>query len=342
MLRTVTKTILFTLSFAVSISAFSQTEVREPTKFDSFRNMYRKKSQFYFPPENPSTPAKELLGKTLFFDPRLSGSNSMSCSTCHNPALAWSDGLPRAIGFKGKVLDRRTPSLFNVAFSQNLQWDSEFTFLEDQALNPIRKKTEMNQDLKKLPAKIKAIKGYGPLFEAAFPGEDITIINIARALAVFQRTIISGVTPWERFLAGDDNAMSFDARMGMVLFHEKARCQSCHMGWTLTDGATYDLGQKSKDRGRGALTKASWENFKFRNPGLLEIATHPPYMHDGSLADLKAVIEFYNRGGDEKRPTKSSDVKELNLSEQEKAQLLAFLNSLSSKQETVEIPSLPE
>lgn len=332
----------FIIASSMSATAFAQSGQSEPTKFAYFKQMYARKSQFYVPPENPSTPAKEKLGKMLFFDPRLSGNNTMSCATCHNPALAWSDGRARAIGAGGKTLDRRTPSLLNVAFSQHLQWDAAFTLLEEQALNPIRKKTEMNQDLRRLPAKIKAIKGYGPLFAEAFPGEEITTLTIARALAAFERTLISGPSAWENYLNGDDNALSFDARMGLVLFHEKARCQSCHMGWTFTDGSNYDIGHKGKDRGRGALTKAAYENFKFRNPSLLDIATHPPYMHDGSLPDLPAVIEFYNRGGDVKRPTLSPDIHPLHLTALEKAQLLAFLNALTSKRPPVEIPKLPE
>ncbi len=319
-----------------------QSGQSEPSKFDYYKQLYKRRTQFYFPPENPSTPAKENLGKILFFDPRLSGTNTMACSTCHNPLLGFGDGLPRAIGAGGKILPRHTPSLLNVAFSQNLQWDSEFTHLEDQALNPIRKNTEMNQDLKRLPGELKKIKGYVALFAEAFPGEEISTQNIARALAAFQRTIISGNSPWENFISGDDNALSLDARMGLVLFHEKARCHSCHMGWTLSDGALYDVGHKGDDRGRGALTKHYYENFKFRNPALLDVATHPPYMHDGSLATLADVVEFYDRGGDVKRPTLSSDVRPLNLTSQEKAQLLAFLNALTSKQEPMTTPDLPE
>jgi len=313
-----------------------------PLTFEYFREIYKRKTEFYVPPENPSTPAKVKLGKVLFFDPRLSGSNSMSCATCHNPALGWSDGLARALGNGGKTLARRTPSLLNVAFSNNLQWDSEFKILEDQALAPIRKKTEMNQDLTKLPAKIKAIKGYAPLFADAFPGEPISNLTIARALAAFERTIVSGISPFERFLNGDDNAMSMEAKLGGVLFHRKARCSSCHMGWTLSDGSSYDIGHKGEDLGVGALTKNAWEKFKFKNPPLLDVASHPPYMHDGALPDLFSVVEFYDRGGDVKRPTLSLDIIPLKLTAQEKAQLVAFLNALTSQRDVFEIPSLPE
>lgn len=310
--------------------------------FEAYKERFRRRTQFYSPEDNPSTPAKIELGKILFFDPRLSGNNAMSCATCHNPALGWSDGQPKAIGNGGKILNRRTPSLFNVAFASHLMWDSEFTQLEDQALAPIRKKTEMNQDLKKLPEELKKIPGYAPYFEAAFPGEAISVKNVAKALAVFQRTIISGVSPWEKFLKGDDNAMSFDAKMGMLIFNGKARCNSCHMDWTLSDYASYDLGHASKDKGQGALTKEAWQEFKFKNPALLEVAHHPPYMHDGSLPDLESVVEFYNRGGDVARKTKSNDMRELNLTPLEKAQLVAFLKALSSPLETVEPPVFPQ
>lgn len=321
-------------------SALANAQENPP--FEIYKERYQRRTQYFFPEDNPSSEAKIKLGKVLFFDPRLSGNNAMSCATCHNPALAWSDGQARAIGAGGKVLDRRTPSLLNIAFASRLQWDGEFETLEAQALAPIRKKTEMNQDLKKLPAEIKAIAGYRPLFDEAFPGEEISVKNIARALAVFQRSIVSGVSPWEKFLGGDDNAMSMDAKLGMILFNNKARCTSCHMSWTLSDYATYDLGLKTKDKGQGKVTKEAWHNFKFRNPPLLDVAHRPPYMHDGSLPDLESVVEFYNRGGDVTRPSKSSDMRELNLTPAEKFQLVAYLKSLSAPLEIVEPPVLPE
>lgn len=326
------------LLLLTNLSAIAQENV----PFEAYKERYKRRTTFYFPEDNPSTPEKIALGKVLFFDPRLSGNNVMACATCHNPSLAWSDGQVKAIGNNGIILARRTPSLLNVAFASNLMWDSEFKSLEDQALSPIRKKTEMNQDLKKLPAEFKAIAGYQPLFEAAFPGEPITVKNMAKALAVFQRTIVSGVSPWEKFLNGDDNAMSIDAKLGMLIFNGRARCNSCHMDWTFSDYASYDIGLKSKDKGRGALTKEAWHNFQFRNPPLLDVAQRAPYMHDGSLPDLESVIEFYNRGGDVERKSKSFDMKVLNLSSQEKAQLVAFLRALSAPIEPIERPILPD
>jgi cytochrome c peroxidase len=315
---------------------------QETSLFQDFRRRYERRTSFSFPDDNKSTDAKRDLGQVLFFDPRLSGNNAMSCATCHNPALAWSDGQPRAIGSAGKALARRTPSLLNVAFAYKLMWDSEFTSLEDQALAPIRKTTEMNQDLGKLPAEIKSIAGYAPLFEAAFPGEGISLKTIAKALAVFQRTIVSGVSPWERFLKGEDNAMSIDAKLGMQLFNEKANCSSCHMGWTLSDDASYDIGLKTKDKGRGALTREKWEEFKFKTPRLLDVAQHPPYMHDGSLPDLESVIEFYNRGGDVNRPGQSRDVRPLHLTARESYQLLAYLKALSAPLPVIKPIKLPD
>lgn len=306
------------------------------------KERYKRRSNFFVPEDNPQTQEKVELGKILFFDPRLSGNNAMSCATCHNPLLMWSDAQPKAIGNAGKILNRRTPSLMNVAFATNLMWDSEFNTLEAQALAPIRKKTEMNQDLKKLEQEIRAIEGYRPFFEAAFPGEKISSKNIAKALAAFQRTITSGVSPWEKFLKGDDNAMSLDARMGMVIFNGKARCNSCHMDWTLSDYASYDLGMKSIDKGRGNITKEAYQDHKFRTPPLLEVASRPPYMHDGSLPDLESVIEFYDRGGDVSRKFKSPDMREMKLTSLEKAQLLAYLRALSSVPEKVETPVLPQ
>ncbi len=165
---------------------------------------------------------------------------------------------------------------------------------------------------------------------------------MAKALAVFQRTIVSGESPWEKFLKGDDMAMSLDAKIGLQLFNGKARCNSCHMGWTLSDYSNYDLGSKSKDRGQGARTKEGWHMFKFRNPALLDVGHRAPYMHDGSLPDLESVIDFYDRGGDVERPSKSPDIRPLKLSAHEKAQLLAYLKALSAPLPLVLPPSLPE
>lgn len=315
---------------------------QEGLPVEAYKDRYKRRTEFHVPIDNPSTPAKIELGKILFFDPRLSGNNAMSCATCHNPALSWSDGQAKAIGNGGKILNRRTPSLMNVAFASRLMWDSEFDSLEAQALAPIRKKTEMNQDLKKLEAEIKAIEGYKPYFDAAFPDEGISSKTIAKALAVFQRTIMSGVSPWEKFLKGDDNAMSLDARLGLVIFNGKARCNSCHMDWTLSDYASYDLGMKSMDKGRGLILKDPFEEHKFKTPPLLEIAQRAPYMHDGSLPDLESVIDFYDRGGDVDRKFKSKDMRVLNLSPLEKAQLLAYMKALTSVPQKFASPPLPQ
>ncbi|MES2746389.1 MAG: hypothetical protein V4655_13240, partial [Bdellovibrionota bacterium] len=151
------------------------------------------------------------------------------------------------------------------------------------------------------------------------------------------------VSPWEKFLNGDDNSMSIDAKLGMDLFMGKARCNVCHMGWTFSDNSSYDLGLKTNDKGQGRLTKGEgWDDFKFKNPPLLDIVHRAPYMHDGSLADLQAVIEFYNRGGDVDRKYKSADVRPLNLSPLEKHQILSFLRAISAPLPSVEPPVLPE
>ncbi|MBC7658811.1 MAG: tryptophan tryptophylquinone biosynthesis enzyme MauG [Chitinophagaceae bacterium] len=329
------KKIAFLIFSFLSYTAHSQT-------LESIRGGYSKPLADRSPSTNPSTPDKTELGKMLFFDVRLSGNNAMSCASCHNPLLGWSDGIPKAIGRDGKQLERRTPSLWNVGLSPRLQWDGAFDELEDQALAPIHKPTEMNQDLKRLPAKIQAVKGYAPLFAKAFPGETISNVTIARALAAFERTILSTVTPFEDFLNGNDNALSLDAKMGLLLFKGKAGCGLCHGGWKFSDDAFYDIGLKSEDRGVGRLANDSSRDFMFKNTRLLEVASHPPYMHDGSLPDLAAVVSFYNRGGDSKRPTVSHDQKPRHLSSLEEAQLVEFLKSLSSHPKTFEIPQIPD
>jgi cytochrome c peroxidase len=294
------------------------------------------------PANNPLTPDKAALGRQLFFDPRLSGDNSVSCATCHLPDKALTDGLPRGKGTGGKELTRNTPTLLNVGFYTAYFWDGRAGSLEEQALVPIQSLEEMNQDLDALEKELNAIPGYVAQFEAAFESR-ATRINIAKALATFQRTLVSRNSPFDRYLAGDKNALSEDAQRGWELFQGDAGCIRCHNGPNFTDSKFYRLGTAFRDRGRGAITGEKRDNYAFRTPGLRDVARTAPYMHDGSMQTLYQVVEFYYRGV----PSSSPDGLPLDVapllgqSYSEISAIVAFLESLSGDSTPVSPPSLP-
>ncbi len=294
------------------------------------------------PKENPTTPDKVALGKLLFFDPRLSGDNSMSCATCHQSEKAFADGRDRSPGNGGKPLLRNTPTVLNAAFLPNLFWDGRAADLEAQALGPIENPDEMNQDLDELVDELRAVPEYREQFQKVFGGP-ITRERIGQALAAFQRTLVSGPSPVDRYLQGDRLALSDSARRGMQLFVGDAGCIRCHNGPLLTDGKFYRLGYRFEDQGRGAVTKEAGDAYKFRTPPLRNIADTAPYMHDGSLATLTDVVTFYYRGVPASAPAgQKLDIEPLlGQSFTEIEDLVAFLKALSGEVPKVEPRELP-
>ncbi len=294
------------------------------------------------PADNASSAAREELGRALFFDPRLSGSDWISCATCHNPALGWGDGLPRAVGHGMKVLGRRTPTILDLAWGELYFWDGRAASLEEQALGPIQSPGEMNQPIAALPAKLRAVAEYAPLFERAYPGEGITNETIAKAIAAFERTVVSGRAPFDRWVEGDERAVSDAAKRGFQLFNGQAHCAACHSGWRFTDDGFHDIGVPGGDRGRGAiLTDIEASQFAFKTPTLRNVDRRAPFLHDGSSPTLEDVVALYDAGGRVRRPSLSKEIRPLNLSQEEKDDLVAFLKALTSADRPVEIPSLP-
>lgn len=293
------------------------------------------------PPENYFTRERELLGRTLFFDPRLSGSRFISCASCHNPGFSWGDALPRAIGHGMKELGRRTPTVLNMAFADLLFWDGRAESLEEQALGPIAAPGEMNQPLDKMVETVARIPAYRAMFEKAYPGEGITEKAVARAIATFERTIISGTARFDEWISGRESAISEPAKRGFDLFNTKAACQRCHSGWNFTDNGFYDIGMPDEDKGRGAKLKLEAMQHAFKTPTLRNVDRRGPYMHDGSEGTLEAVIDFYDQGGKEKRPSLAAEIYPLHLTALEKAELIAFIKTLTSLDKPVEFPVLP-
>lgn len=294
------------------------------------------------PADNTTTPLRAELGRQLFFDPRLSGSNALSCASCHNPALGWSDGQPTAIGHNMQVLERATPTILNTAYQRVQFWDGRAATLEEQALGPITAPGEMNQPLDELIQELKAIPGYVETFAAAYPGEGITAQTIAKAIAAFERTIIAAESDFDRWLSGNTQAMSPEALWGFVVFKGKANCTACHTGHNFTDDKFHNIGLKDvKNPGRFAIEPKPSLKAAFKTPTLRDVARTAPYMHNGAYTTLEEVIDHYDKGGFENAGTLSEDMKPLNLTREDKQALVTFLKSLSGDPEPVTVPQLP-
>jgi cytochrome c peroxidase len=317
--------------------------VAKPTEksVDKLRAEYRRPKSIPFPKDNPYTAEKEALGKKLYFDTRLSKFHVQSCASCHNPAYAWGDGLPKGVGNLMKTLGRRSPTIINAAYGQIFMWDGRMASLEQQALGPITGDVEMGLTLPELVRRLKAIPEYKPLFEAAFPGQGINPKTVAKAIATYERTVVSGEAPFDEWVDGNDKAISDSAKRGFMLFNTKANCSACHSGWRFTDDSFHDIGLKDDDIGRGKFLPGVLKaKHAFKTPGLREITRRAPYMHDGSLPTLAAVVEHYNSGGVD-RPSRSDLIKPLGLSAQERADLVAFMRTLTSHVDPTTVPVLP-
>jgi cytochrome c peroxidase len=338
---------VFALGFTVALrageSAGNKAAVSaERVASQPFLASYARPASTPFPEDNAYTPEREALGRTLFFDPRLSGSGWISCASCHNPGLSWGDGLPRAIGHGMKTLGRRTPTILNLAWGQAFFWDGRADTLEAQALGPIQAEGEMNLDLPTMIARIEGIASYKVLFAKAYPGEPVAPETVAKAIATFERGVVSPDAPFDRWLAGDEAAISPDAKRGFVVFNTKAACAKCHSGWRFTDDSFHDIGVAGDDVGRGALLKdIPSVQHAFKTPTLRDADRRGPYMHDGSVDTLEAVVDFYDRGGLAARASLSNDLKPLGLTGEEKRQLLAFMRTLTSPERPVQVPALP-
>ena len=299
---------------------------------DGWRATYRPPATIPFPPENPYTPAKAELGRRLFFDPILSGDQTRSCATCHVPDLAWGDGRARAATRQQGDMDLRTPTLINIAWQDGpLGWDGKFRDIETVAAMPIVAPGNMNLAMPEALARLSADPAYAAAFATAFADPAITRERLEAAIATFERLIVTGPTPFDQWIAGREDAISPAAKQGFDLFNGKAGCSGCHSGWSFTDNSFHDIGVGvGADIGRGRLKPTSVAlTYAFKTPTLREIDRRGPYMHDGSLQTLAAVIDLYDRGGIE-RPSRSRSIKPLHLTAAERADLLAFLATLST------------
>lgn len=293
-------------------------------------------------------PERVRLGRWLFFDERLSADKTVSCATCHKPEHAFSELTPTPTGVGGQQGRRKTPSLINLGARTVLPgegdpgatffWDGRAASLEQQALMPIADPKEMGFAHPAMITRLSNVPGYGPYFREAFGSDKVTTERIAAALADYVRMRRSGNAPYDQWAYGrDGRALSAQAQRGTEIFFFTGRCTVCHAGFNFSDGLFHNLGvgwnaatQKFADEGRAAVSHEPRDLGRFKTPGLREVAKHPPYMHDGSLATLRDVVEFYNRGGTP-NPGKSARIVPLRLTSEDVAALVAFLQALNGE-----------
>jgi cytochrome c peroxidase len=292
----------------------------------------------HFPPmpipdDNPMTVAKVELGRRLFYDKRLSSDNSVACSSCHKQEYAFSDGGHAvSTGVGGKKGVRNAPSLADVGYRDKLFWEGGAPRLETQAVGPLTNPDEMNMEPAALEAKLRAIPEYQTAFGTVFP-DGVTMLNIAKALSAFERTLVSADSPWDRFREGDQNALSPAALRGMKLFfNERGDCFHCHGGQDFTDDSLRNnaLATVYEDLGLAKITGKDEDVGKFKVPTLRNVELTAPYMHDGSLKTLREVVQHYNSGG---QANLNADplMRPLGLSDAEVDDLVEFLKALTDR-----------
>jgi cytochrome c peroxidase len=294
----------------------------------------------YVPADNPLTPEKIALGKKFFWDTRWSRNGTIACVTCHDPKHGWADPRQFSLRFDGKPTPRHSPTLVNRLFSDTQQWAGTRTSLEDQAL----KASDQTPEL--LVKNLGAVAEYQAEFKKVF-GTELNPDGVAKAIAAYERTILSGDSPYDRFRAGNPTALSAPARRGLALFEGKARCVGCHAGFNFTDESYHNIGvgmdRPDPDLGRYTVTKREEHKGAFKTPTLRDVARRPPYMHDGSVRSLPEVIVLYDRGGTP-NPWLSGEIRPLALTPEEQADLVAFLEALTGEvaPEVSSPPVLPQ
>jgi cytochrome c peroxidase len=294
---------------------------------------------------NANDAAKIALGKQLYFDGRLSKSEAIACAFCHNPGTGWADPRQTSIGIGGGLGGRQAPTVLNTGFSPLLFWDGRARSLEEQALEPIQNPIEMGETHQNVVRKLKKIKGYQLQFRAIF-GTDPSLQGIAEAIAAFERTVISTNSAFDRYMRGDTKAMDAGAVRGMTLFKGKARCILCHNGPNFTDNQFHNLGvpqvgPMKEDLGRYYVTQVEKDRGAFKTPTLRSISETAPYMHDGAFKTLGEVIDFFNNGGGPNRNL-SPLIKAVQLTAEQKKDLIAFLKALTGESIKFELPKLPQ
>ena len=297
------------------------------------------------PDDNPMTPEKVELGKMLYFDTRMSKDGTISCATCHDPKMAWAEHEPTSTGIAHQKGARNSPTVINAAYATSQFWDGRAKTLEDQAVGPVENPIEMGHTMTAVVAHLSTIPDYQERFKKVF-GTGVTKENFAKAIAAFERTVLSGDSPYDRFVAGDQSAMNDAQRRGWELFRDN--CATCHTQPLFSNYRFFNAGVGSEkptaDEGRKKVTGKDSDLGKFRVPALRNVADTAPYFHDGSAAKLEDAVALMAAGG--KNNPKLSEmlksVREANLGAKEQKDIVAFLGALSGKYPVVEPPALPK
>lgn len=295
------------------------------------RDHYRRPTFIPFPEEAPYNREVAALGKMLFFDTRLSGAQNMNCVSCHNPSFGWEAPVALSIGALNQPLDRHAPTLYNLAWGTSYFWDGRAATLEEQAVGPITDTREMGATFEMIIERLSSVQGYRSIFARLFPDQGITKNTILRAIATYERTIVSGVSSFDRWVEGDETAISAAAKRGFDLFTGDASCSTCHTGWNFSDNQLHDTGLPKREGDVGT---------RFKTPGLRSIALRAPFMHDGSLSSLTEVIQHYALGG-APNITREADITPFVITDEGVSDLIEFLNTLTEENSDVRSPILP-
>jgi cytochrome c peroxidase len=315
----------------------------------SARRLDTMKADYKRPPPKPAEngPLVEL-GRSLFWDPRISASGKTACASCHFPYLGWGTTDMKSRNDSGRLTSRRSQPLISIGHAEGpFGWDGRNATLEVQAKSSIAtgsmsmRETETPVKTEIIEERIRALPEYVAKFSVALPGTAIDIDAIAKAIAAFERSLEPGIAPFDRWIEGDEDAISQSAKRGFVLFNDKAECFLCHSGWRFTNDTFHDIGVATKDLGRGRERKDEpLMQHAFKTPTLRSVALRPPFMHDGSAVDLYQVIKHYEKGGID-RPSRSPLIKPIALSDQERRDLIAFMETLTGLPEAQAPPKLP-
>lgn len=307
----------------------------------ALKEQFRRPLTIPFADKAAYSPQVSTLGKMLFFDPRLSGAQNMSCSSCHNPSFGWEVPVPGAVGAQNTALGRQAPTVLNAAWMEHLFWDGRAASLEEQAAGPISAAAEMNGSFDTIIDRLSKVPEYKQWFDTLFPGEGLDKASITTAIATYERTIVAGWSPFDHWVDGDEAAISDSAKRGFELFTGSAGCSSCHSGWNFTDNQFHDIGLPGTDIGRAKLEPDNpLAMFAFKTPSLRNVMYRAPYMHDGSLPDMAAVLAHYESSLPD-RPSLSLALVPISLSDSQNADIIAFLTALTAAEAEVPTPVLP-
>ena len=327
------------MRFLVAVSLFAIAAVQPGAAGDL--SAYKRPLTVPFEKVTAYSPQLATLGKMLFFDPRLSGNKNMTCASCHNPSFGFETPVKTPIGAANTALARQAPTVLNVAWVSPFFWDGRAQNLEEQAAGPITAAAEMNGKLETAVAEMQNIPDYKAWFGEVFPDKGITRETILTAIATYERTVVSNWSPFDRWVDGDEKAVSDGAKRGFEVFTGSAGCSACHSGWNFTDNKFHDIGLPDEDMGRFKIDPSSPNNrHAFKTPGLRNTLYRGPYMHDGSLKSMDEVIAHYESGG-VGRPSQDAAMMPFLLTDQERDDLIAFLGTLTAEKQDIPLPTLP-